>query len=282
MNTEMAAGKKSGEVRRGLLRAARVWVCAALVTAGLRGHDTWLQPERFAVTPGAMLAFDLTSSDGFVGFQTAIIPERVARVAARLGGAELTAGALTATEKTLRFPVTVGRPGVMVVAVELKPRLLELEPDKIETYLREIHASDELREAWAAVPAPRRWRESYVKYAKSFVRVGEPPAEERAWAEPLGLALEIVPERDPTALKEGDALPVRVLRGGKPLAAFALGYVSAGETREHVAVTDADGRATATLDARGVWLVHGTDLRRVMAADREWESDFTTMVVEVR
>jgi hypothetical protein len=63
---------------------------------------------------------------------------------------------------------------------------------------------------------------------------------------------------------------------------FVLGYVSAGETREHVAVTDVDGRATAKLDTKGAWLVHGTDLRRVTAPDREWESDFTTMVVEVR
>lgn len=262
--------------------AARFLVCVALASLALRAHDTWLQPERFAVTPGATLVFDLTSSDGFVGFQMPIAPERVGRMLARLGGADLKPGALAAAEKTLRFPVTVGRPGVMVMGIELKARLLELETDKIETYLREIHASDELREAWAAVPAPRRWRESYAKHAKTFVRVGEPAVEERAWAEPLGLALEIVPERDPTALKEGDALPVRVLRGGKPLAGFALGYVSAGETREHVAVTDADGRATATLDARGGWLVHGTDLRRVTAPDREWESDFTTMVVEVR
>lgn len=278
----MAVRKDGGrlcQVRKG---AARFWVCVALAAVALRAHDTWLQPERFAVTPGATLAFDLTSSDGFVGFQMPIAPERVARMVARLGSAELKPGALASTEKTLRFPVTVDRPGVMVMGLELKARLLELEPDKIETYLREIHAGDDLREAWASVPAPRRWRESYVKHAKSFVRVGEPPAEERAWAVPLGLALEIVPERDPTALKEGDALRVRVLRGGQPLAGFALGFVSAGETREHVAVTGADGRATATLDARGVWLVHGTDLRRVMSTDREWESDFTTMVVEVK
>jgi hypothetical protein len=50
-----------------------------------------------------------------------------------------------------------------------------------------------------------------------------------------------------------------------------------------VAVTDAEGRATAMLDVRGTWLVYGTDLRRAAGAiDREWDSDFTTMAVEVR
>jgi uncharacterized GH25 family protein len=207
----------------------------------------------------------------------------VARVVGRLGGAELKPGVTEPTDRTLRLAVTLTRPGVAVLGVELKPRDLELAPEKIETYFREIHAGDELRERWAAVPEPKKWRERYVKNAKTFVRVGEPAAEERTWAEPLGLALEIVPERDPTTVKEGEALPVRVLRGGKPLAGFLLGYVSAGETREHVAMTDADGRASAKLDARGVWLVHGTDLRRTESnLEREWESDFTTMVVEVK
>jgi len=257
-----------------------IGLAAALVVG--RAHDTWLQPERFAATPGATFLADLSSADGFGEFQTAIKPDRVAKMIGRLGGADLPLGPGAATEKTLRFPVTVTRPGVAVMGVELKPRLLELEPDKIETYFREIHAGEELREVWAAVPEPRRWRESYVKNAKAFVRVGEPPAGDRTWAEPLGLALEILPERDPTTLREGDALPVRVLRGGKPLADFVLAYVSAGESHEHVVITDAEGRAEAKLEAKGTWLVHGTDLRRVTAADREWESDFTTLVVEVR
>ena len=245
-------------------------------------HDTWLQPERFAATPGATLDFGLTSADGFNGPDTAIKPERVATVRGRLADEAVALTSPVAGEKALRFSATLPRPGVAVVGVELKPRVLELEAGKIETYFREIHADEPLRAVWAAVPEPRRWRESYVKNAKTFVRVGEPAADERAWAQPLGLRLEIMPERDPTELRAGEALPVRVLRGGAPLAGFTLAFVSAGETREHVVVTDDDGRAQATLDVRGAWLVHGTDLRRATAADLEWESDFTTMVVEVK
>ena len=257
-------------------------MAAALAGAVAQAQPTRLQPERFAATPGATLFFDLTSADGGAGAETAIKAERVARAFGRLGGGELTVVASTVNEPSLRFPVTMTRPGVAVVGVELKARVQELEVGKIEAYFREIHAGDESREIWAAVPEPRRWRESGAKQAKTFVRVGEPAVGERAWAEPIGLALEIVPERDPTALRMGDVLPVRVLRGGRPLAGFVLAYVSAGETREHVVVTDGEGRASAPVDASGVWLVHGTDLRRVTAADREWESDFTTMVVEVR
>ena len=260
----------------------KFFLAAAVAVTVTQAQEAWLQPERFAATPGATLALHLTGGDGSAGAETAIKPERVARTVARLGGAELPWGAAPANERTLRYPVTVPRPGVGVLGVELTPRVLEREPAKIEAYLRAIHAGDEWRESWAAEPEPRRWRESGVTHAKTFVRVGEPAGDERTWAEPLGLALEIVPECDPTALRVGDALPVRVLRGGKPAAGFVLAYVSAGETREHVVVTDGEGRARAPVDAAGVWRVHGTDLRRVTAADWEWASDLTTMVVDVR
>jgi uncharacterized GH25 family protein len=267
-------------------RLILIFLCAAAA----RAHDTWLQPVKFAAPVGATIAFDLTSADGFKGPETAIKPERIALLAGRLAGNAVALTEPVAGEKTLRFSAALPRAGVAAIGVELKPRLLELAPDKIELYFTEIHAGDALRATWAVVPEPRHWRELYVKNTKTFVRVGEPPADstgspqagDRAWAEPLGLRLEIMPERDPTTLRVGDNLPMRVLHGGKPFAGFTVAFVAAGEAREHLAITDAEGRAHAVLDTAGAWLVHGTDLRRVMREDREWESDFTTMVVEAR
>lgn len=257
--------------------------CLSLVSgAAASAADIWLQPERFAATPGATLALELTSADGFNGPDTALNPERVATVRSRLAGEAVALAAPVAGEKALRFSATLPRPGVAVLGVELKPRERELEAEKIERYFRELHADDALRAVWAAVPEPRRWREHQVNTAKSFVRVGEPAADDRAWAEPLGFRLELVPERDPTALRAGDELPVRVLRGGAPLAGFTLTFVSAGETREHVTVTDDDGRARAALEVPGAWLVRGVELRRAVARELEWESDGTAMVVEVK
>ena len=273
------SGRRESRSLAGVMRRLVLLLILALPA---RAHDTWLQPERFAATPGAMLVLGLTSADGFIGMDTAIGPERIDRALGRVGGEAVAITEPVAGAKALDFSATFTRPGVAVLGVELKPRVLELASDKIEAYFRELHAGDELRAAWASVLEPRRWRESCVNHTKTFVRVGEPPAGDHAWAEPLGFVLEIVPECDPTTLHAGDELPVRVLRGGAPFAGFAVAFVSAGETREHVTVTDAAGRASAVLNARGAWLVHGTDLRRATAAGLEWESDFTTMVVEAK
>lgn len=262
--------------------AWRATLLLSAVGGVLRADETWLQPEQAAVTPGARLALDLTKGDGFNGPEGVVLPERVARIIGRVGGGDVVlVGTPVAGEKSLRFEVTLPRPGVAVLGVELKPRVLELEPEKIEPYFRMLHAGGDLRALWNEVPEPRRWREASMTHAKAFARVGEPAAGEQSWTQPLGLALEIMPERDPTALRAGDTLPIRVLRRGAPFPGFVLAFVSAGGTREHVRATDAEGRAAAKLDVAGLWLVHGADLRRATVNEREWDSDFTTMVIEV-
>ncbi|MBC7369542.1 MAG: DUF4198 domain-containing protein [Undibacterium sp.] len=136
------------------------------------------------------------------------------------------------------FIATFSRSGVAVVGVDLKPRILELSPDKIELYFREIHAGEALRMTWAAIPEPRRWRERYSRHTKTLARVGESLAEKTDWGQPLGEALEIIPEENPTTLKAGEVLSVRVLRAGVPMPGFALGFVAVREIREHIVFTD--------------------------------------------
>lgn len=258
------------------------WLALAMAATTTQAHETWLMPERFQATPGATLRFDLTSASGFTAPESAITPERVERAFYRQGKeiTDLTVAGLA--EKSLGFTATFTRPSVVVVAVNLKPRILELSPDKIELYFRELHAGEALRAIWAAIPEPRRWRERYSKHTKTFVRIGEPGAVETDWSVPVGAALEIVPEQNPSNLRVGNVFSVRVLRAGEPMPGFALNFVAAGEIREHVTFTDKEGRAQATLDAPGTWLVHGTDLRHVVSSDIEWESDFATMTVDVR
>jgi uncharacterized GH25 family protein len=251
------------------------------VALRLGAHDTWLQPTVSAVAPGDIINLTLTSANGFKGAEKGPAPERVHRAFLRLADVIVPLDISPASEKVLGFSAKPGLPGVGVCAVELKPRDLELPPHLIQHYFDEIHAGEALRRQWLEVPEPRRWRERYIKVAKTFVRVGDPSVPAKDWSEPNGLTLEILPERDPTTLQVGDLLPVRVLRNGTPLAEFTLGFVAEGETHHHVVTTDADGRAAAPVDRPGLWLVHGTDLWRSQQEGCEWESVFTTLVVEV-
>lgn len=256
-----------------LLCLAGAWRAAA--------HDTWLAPNNAAVPVGSTVLLDLTSGMAFPALEFAVKPERVVKARVRLGGATSVLGKRKAGPQSLRVTARLAQAGVATLWIELAPKALELTPDKVAEYLDEIGASPEIRRAWEEGGAGRRWREVYTKHAKTYVRVGE-PATERSWAEPCGMNLEILPEADPTALHAGDALPVRVLREGKPFAGFPVGLVHAGEAHGLLQTTDAEGRTTFRLERSGRWLLRGTDLRRSKKPATEWESDFATLVLEVR
>ena len=262
-------------------RSATRWICSAalaLVASTVLAHDTWLLPSRFSSASGRTVTVDLTSGMAFPQLEYAIKPERVKRAVILCPSGEQALPDPKRKEKALRFAARCSDRGAAQIIVELAPKDLELTPDKVAEYLHEIGAEETAGRIWSAMPEPRRWRERYVKHAKTFVRFGSgssasvPPA--------AGMSLEIVPEGDPTLLSVGGTLSLMLMNGGTPLADAKVGIVSPGAP-DSFATTDATGRAKISLTRSGKWLLRFTHLRRCSIRDLEWESDFTTMSFEV-
>ena len=103
--------------------------------------------------------------------------------------------------------------------------------------------------------APKR----ALKSGKTYFACGTGAAPFTARA--LGHPLEIIPLRDPTRLHAGDALPVRVLLRGKPLAGAVISAIPKGATLTgefdpaHEAKTDARGDAVLPLKEANRYLV---------------------------
>jgi uncharacterized GH25 family protein len=259
------------------------WICFAallLICTSVSAHDTWLIPEDARVATGAEIRLDLTSGMAFPALDSAISPERVVIAKSRLAGTTLDIDDRRAGETSLTFAFTPNASGIATVWVELGPRSLELTPAQVDEYLDEIGADVKLREL-AKRRGTARWREQYTKHTKTFVAVGT-PKEDAAGTEPVGLGLEIVPARDPTAFHAGDSLPLRVFRNGVPLPNFRVGALREGAVTAEYETTDIQGRALLKLPQAGRWLIRGTDLRPATSPDLEWESDFTTLTIDVR
>ena len=145
-------------------------------------------------------------------------------------------------------------------------------------YLQEIGAAETIGKRWAST-GRGQWRESYVKCAKSYVRVGE-KSDDGSWSRPAGLPLEIVPEADPTSIRAGSPFAVRVLLDGAPLRELTVTAVGGGA--KHLArKTDAEGRVEFTPAAAGPWLFKATRIVEATDGAHDWQSQFTTMTVEV-
>lgn len=278
--------------RRG--RVAVLATASVLAAAALAAHDTWLMPVRGAVPVGGRATLEMTSAGRFPVPETAIKRERLDRAEAWLGGesSPLTvAGGTTAALRLTSAPLRSA--GTATLLVTLKPRTLTLKPAQVAHYLDEIGADSSIRTAYARTGGA--WTETYVKHAKSYVRVGD--VADSSWREGIGQRLELVPRSDPVRLRAGTTLAVQVLRCMVPQPGQAVGWVRAGSTRPGLARADAEGVVRIRLDRPGRWLVRATSIRTseqtmsvggcdlptdAAAPDAPWRSDFATLVLEVR
>lgn len=248
-----------------------------LYVTGASAHETWLRPQG----AGKTLSVELTSGERFGKAELAAASDRVTRAEYRLQGTTKKLGTPQAERRLLRFPMSVSGTGIAAVWVSLATRVVDLDDKQVSHYLDEIRAPDHLRKAWNEAGPARRWRESFSQHMKTFVRFGN-PADDRSWSVPVGQPLEIVPQSDPTMLRAGETLTVRVMEDGKPLPFIQVACIAGTGKVHRLQATDRAGQASCPVATGGFWLVRAVELRRSRTQGADWESHWAILTVEVR
>ncbi len=241
-------------------------------------HETWLLPNSFRIVANETVRFDLTSGMEFPLNDTAIKAERIERARYRLNDKWSSAITTSPSESSLVLEAKPASSGIATVAVELKPKEIELSDALVEEYFEEIDASQEIRNAWGKLKGKKPWKELYSKHAKTFIAVGD-VGNETSWKSPAGLKLELVPQSNPFGLSGDTEFEVMLLRDGKPLANFPVGLIMESQTERVFAKTNDRGMARFKLSKAGKALLCTVDLR--LKTDNTWESDFSTLTFHV-
>jgi hypothetical protein len=173
-----------------------------------------------------------------------------------------------------RFP----NPGTYVLMLETD--------DRAQSHLPAIRFNDYVRAEGLTPALEQRERthrmdvdgsENYSRLAKSIVQVGTRDAGLQAQVtKPLGLPLEIVPERNPYTEPRLATLPVRVIYRGRPLAGalVKLTKLEHDAAPLEMQLTDRAGRATFTMPHDGTWLLN---VIWTTPQPRSRETDFETI-----
>jgi hypothetical protein len=255
------------------------WACAALLVlwgTQASAHDTWFQP--LAPTPGGHLVFALGTGTRFPTLEFPLGYEYLVGSGCRSAGA----GAVPLVhveDRPAWLVVRSGKPlnqgAGLTCWAQLSPFDVEVPPEKIEVYLREIQASPALRATWAAMKARGLpWRERYTKFARIELGGTGPRA-----ALPLGMDVVLSNPRQP--IRAGDELGFQVLRDGAPLADLPVELVGDLSPVGIWRKTDGEGRIRVTVPLVGRWILRGVDLRVSSKTADEWESRFVTLAFEV-
>ena len=229
----------------------------ALIAAPVMAHDFWLQPTRFQVATNAPI--EATFLVGHAALRerwrnndrVVVMKSVFARRSTDLRGGLRTGN----VDLVTRFSA----PGLHVLGMQSNYAFSELPGIRFDDYAKE--------EGLALIIAARRQkgnasqsgRERYSRRAKSLIQVGlKTPSNQSQATQPIGLKLEIVPDRNPYALDASRMLPVHVLYNGRRLANATVKLTNLGNDAKPVAmaVTDRAGRARFRVPAKGNWLLN--------------------------
>jgi uncharacterized GH25 family protein len=261
-----------------------VTLVAIALPASIGAHDFWILPTSFQPAAGTAVGLRLLVGEHFVG-------ERVPRSGAQIERffAVGPAGERDVVGRDGMDPAGLLRadvPGTWVVGYRSRPSRVELAAPAFEQYLRDEGLEHVIAERARLGESMALAREQFSRSVKSILTVGD-TAGGNAAVRPLGLTLELVPERDPSQIVAG-GLPLRLLYNGKPLAnaqvvVFRQDHREAGPVEPAAKLrTDRDGRAVAP-SASGRWLIKAVQMRRAEAGSSvEWESIWTSLTFSVR
>lgn len=275
---------------RSQLRWASLSVGLAITAAVATAHDFWIIPNAFMVMGNASMEIRGQTSSKFPISLSAVTPERVAE--ARVIGAndDVTVKDLTVAGKSLLLKQRPGSAGQRVVAVALVTRTTRTLPAGLKRYIA-LEGAPELAQWYdseGVFVGSDSLEQRVAKYAKTFVEVGM--GGPRAFAKVAGHALEFVPTSDPSVVKTGGTLTVKVLFRGKPLpgahlhagwapeAAVSDSTALPAGVKDQQVVTNRDGEATIAIDRDGLWNVRTLYAAPAAAGAQSWEVAFATVV----
>jgi uncharacterized GH25 family protein len=259
---------------------------ALLFLAGAaRAHDLWLEPSKFRPRPGEPVAVRIWNGVDFDA-ETEAVPRagaRIVRFTATGPSGEIPVEGPEMSEPAGSF--VAGAPGIWIVAYRTNNKLLELTGEKFEEYLRleGLESVSALRARRGETDKPTR--EHFSRCAKALVAVGDGKGGAAAVADkPLGLTLELIAGKSPYALAPGEALPIKLLYLGKPLAgALVVAIPKQNPAHKLSARSDAKGGVSFRLDRPGMWLikaVHAVPAPKDSGVD--WESLWASLTFEIR
>jgi uncharacterized GH25 family protein len=255
----------------------------AAVLAGLtlatpaQAHDFWLHPAHFRPALASNVPVSIQVGHGA---DRAAWPVNVGRVllfrSIGPNGAADRRSHLRHAGDTFAIPVR--EPGAYLLVLQTNHAESVLPSGRFNAFLKEEGLTPALEHRERTGTAGRPGREVYSRRAKALIQVGPAAGAQPHVVRPVGLSLEIVPERDPAFLRPGDSLPIRVLWEGKPLAGATVKLTDLRADAEPVSQrrTDAAGRTTFGLPRPGEWLLNVVWTQPVERPNADFDTTFSS------
>jgi uncharacterized GH25 family protein len=221
-------------------------------------HDFWVQPDEYQINTGKLTPLTLQVGHGPYRQRSPLPLRRIVRFEAIDSNGNTTdlRGRLHPGNDTNDGDLQFDRPGTYMLVLQSDNRAQSHLPAlRFNDYLQAEGLTPALQARQIAHRMQADGSECYSRNSKVIIQAGA-ANNPRAVTTPIGLPLEIVPEKSP--YQDTTDLPVRILYLGHPLGGALVKLTQLEHDAEPLEthLTNTDGRVVFNMPHQGTWLVN--------------------------
>src|SRR5688500_13988861 len=226
-------------------------VCLTLAGA----HEFWMQPEKFFFKKGERLELSFKVGDAFIGEPWNLERDRLEALVLYRNTTSVNLRDSVKEGLKNHLSALLDKEGTHLMAMQSTNAFLEMTADEFNAYLKEDGLDEVLDQRKNTNTLSVPGKEYYSRHAKLLFQVGTKPDD--TYKKMLGFPVEIVPEKNPYALKVGDAVRFKILFDGKPTFGVRAKVWNRFENRTTIQniYTEKDGTFEARISNPGPWMV---------------------------
>ncbi|MCK6616305.1 MAG: DUF4198 domain-containing protein [Cyclobacteriaceae bacterium] len=241
-------------------------------------HEFWLQPDKFLFQKGEVLKLNFMVGEDFTGARWDLKRHRLVRFDYHVGNYSNGLIEEVVPGEGNNLEMKLEREGTHLFVMQTNNAFIELEAEKFNAYLKEDGLDDIMEYRVKTNTQDKGAKEYYQRSAKLLVQVGN--TTDDTFRKIAGTPIEIIPLKNPYALKPGAEMKFQVVFEGKPLA-FALVKVwnrKDNRTTVQNIYTGKDGTLTTRLSSTGMWMVSCVKMVPAREAGADWQSYWGSLV----
>lgn len=262
----------------------RYWLTSivlVVVLFAVQAHEFWLQADRYVVKTGEKVQVKFMVGENFMGESWDLNAHRVeSLVAIEEGGKRNLVDSIDRTAGLLSLRFT--KPGTKLLALQSNAAFIELEPNLFNEYLKEDGLDDVYADREKKNALGSKAREHYSRHTKLFLQVGE--THDETYKQVVGMPVELIPQRNPYALKKSDKCKFLVLFEGKPLFGAKVRVWNRFDNRTTIQniYTQKDGMIEMQISNPGSWMVSVVKMVPSKDPAADWRSYWGSLVFAVK
>jgi uncharacterized GH25 family protein len=249
-----------------------------LIALLAEAHEFWLQPDKFIYNVGEELKINFKVGEDFIGEPWKANSSRIERL--ELHQLEKTTDLKSSfkEDSTKNLSVILKEEGTHLIVMQSNHAFIELEAEKFNAYLKEDGLDEVLQYRQAHNLMDKPGKETYTRYAKLMVQVGN--TKDATFKKSANLPIEIFIEKNPYNIKAGDLVRFKVMFQNKPLFGVRVmiwNRINNRTTKQPV-YTMKDGTIEARISNKGSWMVSVVKMIPSRDKTADWESYWGSLV----